>query len=293
MKPLTFLFISILVIACSGTKRISETSQKDIVKQQQNIEMKTKVDAIANNITKPEIKRDTVHIGSITQPKIEIDTATIYKEAFNHDNWDILLQHYVSNHGNVNYKAFKNNRKALLNYITLLSENTPNENWTKADELAYWINAYNAMTIDLILRHYPVKSIKDIEKPWQQRFWKLGEKWYNLDEIEHQILRKMNEPRIHFAIVCASYSCPKLQNRAFVASNIEEQLTMATKTFLSDSSRNIILENQLQLSKIFQWFAKDFKQEGALIDFINQYSKIQVSKNAKKSFLDYNWDLNE
>ena len=149
------------------------------------------------------------------------------------------------------------------------------------------------MTIDLILRHYPLKSIKDIEKPWEQRFWKLGNKWYNLEEIEHQILRKMNEPRIHFAIVCASYSCPKLQNYAFVASNLEDQLTIATKEFLNDSKRNSITESAVGLSKIFQWFAKDFKQNSSLIGFLNEYSDIKISEKAKKGFKDYSCALNE
>ena len=103
----------------------------------------------------------------------------------------------------------------------------------------------------------------------------------------------MDEPRIHFAIVCASFSCPKLQNEAFTSVNLEKQLTSATKEFLNDSKRNEISASNLKLSKIFQWFAKDFKQEGSLIDFLNQYSDIKISPNAKKRFMDYNWDLNE
>ncbi|MDC1365318.1 DUF547 domain-containing protein [Algibacter sp.] len=121
----------------------------------------------------------------------------------------------------------------------------PNDSCTKEDKLAYWINAYNVLTVDLILRHYPIKSIKDIKKPWDQRYWKLGDKWYNLNEIEHQILRKMNKPRIHFAIVCASFSCPKLQNKAFEPANLYTQLSNATKSFLSDSKRNSISENNI------------------------------------------------
>jgi hypothetical protein len=121
----------------------------------------------------------------------------------------------------------------------------------------------------------------------------LGEKWYNLDEIEHQILRKMNEPRIHFAIVCASYSCPKLQNEAFVASNLEQQLTKATKKFLNDPERNSISKDNLELSKIFKWFAKDFKRNGSLIDFLNQYTDVKISTKARINYKDYNWDLNE
>lgn len=214
-------------------------------------------------------------------------------EAFDHSSWNNLLQKYVSNQGNVNYKGFKSEHSSLSNYITSLSENTPTETWTEEDKLAYWINAYNALTIDLIVRNYPLNSIKDISKPWEQSLWKLGPKWYNLEEIEHQILRKMNEPRIHFGIVCASYSCPKLQNEAFTASNLDDQLTKATKGFLADSNRNNISENSLKLSKIFKWFASDFKQNGNLIDFLNRYSEITISKNAKKSYKDYNWSLNE
>ena len=167
------------------------------------------------------------------------------EEAFNHSNWNRLLQKYVSEKGNVNYKAIKANKKELSNYITSLAENIPNDHWTKEDILAYWINAYNALTIDLILRHYPIESIKDIKDPWNQRYWKLGAKWYHLNEIEHDILRKMGEPRIHFSIVCASFSCPKLQNEAFTAVNLDAQLTNATKEFLSDPERNTISEDYL------------------------------------------------
>lgn len=103
----------------------------------------------------------------------------------------------------------------------------------------------------------------------------------------------MNEPRIHFAIVCASISCPKLQNTAFNAENLDDQLTKATKGFLNDTNRNELSENNIQLSKLFQWFAKDFKQDGSLIDFLNRYTLVKISAKAKKSFKAYNWDLNE
>ncbi|OEK08072.1 hypothetical protein A8C32_15415 [Flavivirga aquatica] len=212
---------------------------------------------------------------------------------FSHNIWNTLLQKHVSNQGNVNYKAFKNDRKLLSTYITTLSQNMPNTSWAKEDKLAYWINAYNAMTIDLILRYYPLKSIKNIKKPWDQRFWKLGDKWYNLNEIEHEILRKMNEPRIHFAIVCASFSCPKLQNKAFSALNLEEQLTTSTKQFLNDTKRNNISNNTLELSKIFKWFSSDFTKNQSLIQFLNKYTSVQISDKAKKHFKDYDWSLNE
>ncbi|MFL1012543.1 DUF547 domain-containing protein [Flavisericum labens] len=217
----------------------------------------------------------------------------INAQKVSHDAWNNILKDYVSEKGNVNYKSLKNNQGDITQYINYLGENTPNEDWSENEKLAYWINAYNALTIDLILKHYPIKSIKDIKNPWKQRLWTLGKKSFNLDEIEHEILRNMGEPRIHFAIVCASFSCPKLQNEAFTAEQLDRQLTKATKEFLNDSGRNEISKNKLKLSKIFQWFSKDFEKNGSLIDFLNQYSDIEISTKAKKTFKDYNWDLNE
>ena len=214
-------------------------------------------------------------------------------ELIDHSSWNNLLKKNVTIDGKVNYKGFKADENELKDYINYLGTHSPHDTWTKEEQLAYWINAYNALTVDLIIRHYPVKSIKYIKNPWEQRLWKLGDKWHNLDEIEHQILRKMNEPRIHFAIVCASFSCPKLQNEAFEASKIEEQLSKVAKEFLSDTNRNEISENSLKLSKIFQWFSKDFKQNGSVVDFINIYTDIDITPKAKISYKNYNWDLNE
>lgn len=294
MKYLQLLFVLILISACSGTKRFVEHPQK-VTTQNQKIK-----DSIIEII---EESKDKL-IDTIIQ--VEKDTQKQNPEKFNqtltkrfistHQLWNELLKTYVSNNGNVNYSSFKTDHKKLLDYIYVLNLAKSNEafqSFSKEEKLAYWINAYNAMTIDLILRHYPIESIKEIKDPWEQRLWKLGEKWYNLNDIEHQILRKMDEPRIHFAIVCASYSCPKLQNEAFTSSNLDAQLTKVTKNFLHDYEKNNISENNLELSKIFQWFAKDFKQNGSLINFLNQYSDIKISDKAKKSFKDYNWDLNE
>ena len=216
-----------------------------------------------------------------------------YNSIFSHKRWNSILQKHVSNIGNVDYKSIRENRTELDIYIDTLGENMPTEDWTKNQKLAYWINAYNALTVDLIIRNYPIESIKDIKNPWEQRLWELGNKTYSLEEIEHEILRKMSEPRIHFAIVCASYSCPKLQNKAFTAENLEGQLTNVTKEFLADNNRNEISENSIKISKIFDWFSKDFTQNGSMIDFLNQYSEVKISPSAKKRYKDYNWALNE
>jgi hypothetical protein len=214
-------------------------------------------------------------------------------QTVNHSLWQTLLENHVSSDGNVNYKALKSNSSQLNTYINQLSKSTPSERSSKEEKLAYWINAYNALTIDLILRNYPVKSIKEINNPWKQRLWEFGKNNYNLDEIEHEILRNMNEPRIHFAIVCASYSCPKLQNEAFTAEKLDQQLTKVTKEFLADTNRNQISENSIKISKIFDWFSKDFTKNGSLIDFLNLYTEVNISPNAKKRYKDYNWALND
>ncbi|WP_370477800.1 DUF547 domain-containing protein [Tamlana flava] len=230
------------------------------------------------------------------EPSLEFNQILTKRAMPAHQLFDELLQKHVSDDGVVNYKSFKTEYKKLLDYIHVLSLMHNYESFltlSKEEKLAYWINAYNALSIDLVLRHYPIKSIKDIKNPWEQRLWKLGDSMYSLNKIEHDILRKMNEPRIHFAIVCASYSCPKLLNEAFTTPKLEKQLTEVTKEFLNDSRRNEISENKLKLSKIFQWFTKDFEQNGSLIDFLNQYSDIKISSKAKKSFKEYNWSLNE
>ncbi len=217
---------------------------------------------------------------------------TVQSNSIDHSLFSELLQKHVSSKGKVDYKGFQSDRVKLDNYLKSLGKNIPSDSWAKEEKLAYWINAYNAFTIDLILRNPSVKSIKDIDDPWGQKLWKLGDKWYDLNEIEHKILRKMNEPRIHFAIVCASVSCPKLQNSAFIGSKLDIQLTISTKEFLNDPSKNKILTNKLELSKIFKWFSQDFKQGHSLIDFLNKYSDIEISQKASISYKDYDWNLN-
>jgi len=284
MKNVSFVLIIILFTACSGSKNLNtnlpnETVEKVILKDVAEVEKLSN-----SNPVSTETKAQIEDVSTEKTPIIE---------TFSHSKWNELLQKYVSPEGNVNYKGFKVERKKLLAYISDLSENTPAESWNKQAQLAYWINTYNTLTVDLILRNYPMKSIKVIKDPWEQRLWKLNGKWYNLNDIEHKILRNMDEPRMHFAIVCASVSCPKLLNEAYTSEHLEAQLTKATTDFLSDTERNVITENSIELSKIFQWFAKDFKQNGNVIDFINQYSEVKISEKTKKSFKDYNWDLNE
>jgi hypothetical protein len=180
----------------------------------------------------------------------------------------------------------------LNRYLNEFVKKHPNELWTKNETLAYWINAYNAFTIKLIIDNYPVKSINDISQPWDKKFIPINGKSISLNYIEHEILRKMNEPRIHFAINCASISCPKLLNEAYVPETLDGQLDNAAKEFIN-SNKNKLTSGNIKISKIFKWFKKDFETNGSIIDFINNYSEIKLSSKEKIGYLDYNWSLNE
>jgi hypothetical protein len=125
------------------------------------------------------------------------------------------LQLHVSDTGKVNYKGLLSNQEPFRKYLEYLASNAPKESWSNAEKKAFWINAYNAYTIQLILDNYPTESIKDISDPWGKTFFKIGGKTMSLNTIEHKILRPMGDSRIHFAIVCASESCPKLLNCAY------------------------------------------------------------------------------
>jgi len=221
-----------------------------------------------------------------------------------HQLWNELLKVNVKPNGQVDYKGFIREKPKLESYLKLLSENAPDRSkWSKNEQLAYWINVYNAYTVKLIVDFYPTKSIRDlgprikiplIKDVWHYKFFKIAGVDMSLDEVEHSILRKeFEEPRIHFAINCASVSCPPLLNEAFVAANLENQLTRVTTTFINDPSRNKISSQSAQLSSIFSWFKGDFTKKGTLIEFLNRYSKVKISPNARISFLDYNWNLNE
>ena len=145
----------------------------------------------------------------------------------------------------------------------------------------------------LITDNYPLKSIKDLKNPWDKEWVKVGSQTYSLGDIEHKILRKMHDPRIHFAINCASYSCPKLVNVAYMPKTIESQLAKATSDFINDASKNNIKTNKLLLSNIFKWYKGDFTENGSLIDYIQQYTKVALKANSKINYLEYDWTLNE
>jgi len=286
-----------ILTACGASRRAAKEitqAPQPVVEEKVTVPVKKEIPSVPETPEVPvppvkETKEKTV-ITETEEIKADIEEAG---ELVNHTTYNNLLEQYVTPEGNVNYDGFKNNWKVLRDYIALLAERTPDASWPLEEQLAYWMNAYNALTVDLILRHYPVSSIKDIKDPWGQRFWKLGGKWINLNEIEHEILRKKGDPRIHFGINCASFSCPPLLNEAFTAQKVDAQLDELARRFINDSQRNTITVDTIEISKIFNWFAKDFKTDGSIIDYLNKYSKVTIAPKAKRKFKDYDWTLNK
>ncbi len=230
-----------------------------------------------------------------------IVVSTFAQKAPSHQQWDKLLKKHVNASGLVDYKGFKKDQDELNTYLKTLSDNAPQDNWSENDKKAFWINAYNAYTVSLILQHYPVKSIKDIagkiykiNTPWDIQFITIGGKKYNLNNIEHDILRKkFDDARIHFALVCAAMSCPKLQRDAYTGDKINAQLKDAGKDFLNDQSKNRVGADKAELSNYFSWYKGDFTKKGSLADFINKYSQTKMNDKTKINTVDYNWSLNE
>ncbi len=224
------------------------------------------------------------------EPPVVQETESIV--IFNHQKWDILLSKYVSSNGKVNYKGFKSEESVLNEYLEELKVNKPGQYAGKSEKLAYWINVYNAFTVKLILENYPLKSITDLDKPWDQPVVDVGKELLSLSHVENEILRKLEEPRIHFAINCASASCPILLNAAFVKEKMEQQLTKVTKGFIADNTKNDLTKIPVELSKIFDWYAVDF-ENGNVIRFINDYVVNKVPLGTDVSFKEYDWSLNE
>lgn len=222
-----------------------------------------------------------------------------------HEAFDALLKKYVSVEGKVNYKGFIKDSANLNGYLNLLSKTPPDEKtWSREEQMAYWINAYNAFTIKLIIKYYPIKSIKDIgssiqipfvNTPWDIKFIAIGNEKLDLNTMEHGKLRKsFDDPRIHMALVCASKSCPILLNEAYNARKLDEQLTRQTIAFFADSFRNKVSPDRPQLSMIFNWYGMDFSKNGhSVISFVNTYSKVKIKPKAKIDYLDYDWGLND
>lgn len=240
----------------------------------------------------------------------------------------ILKNHVVSTDGGkssqVKYAELLKDHAQLKTYLESLSKVSESEfnSWTKPQRMAFLINAYNGFTLELILQNYPVKSIKDIggtfDNRWKRKFFKLFGQDFYLDKIEHETLRKpgaFDEPRVHFAVNCASIGCPALREEAFTADKLDKQLEEQTVRFLSDRSRNRYdtKSGKLDVSMIFKWFSVDWESgykgfDGktpaikSREDYFARYAKLLADAPADQqkiadgkatiSTLDYSWLLN-
>lgn len=232
-------------------------------------------------------------------------------DQIDHSPWDAILRKYVDDDGMVNYRGLHGSPadvQALDSYLQSLSTAGPQMRATRDAKLAFWINAYNALTIHGILREYPTTSIRNhTPKLWGYNIWKdlqlyIGGQPYSLEQIEHEILRKMGEPRIHFVIVCASIGCPRLLNEAYVPSRVQVQLEANARDFFSRSQnfRYDQPNRRFYLSSILSWFDEDFGSDrAAQLRKIAPWLPTEAAQQAAAqnavsvSFLDYNWNLNE
>jgi hypothetical protein len=242
----------------------------------------------------------------------------------NHADWDALLKRHVivaQNGGSsrVDYAGFSRDRGALNGYLDSLSAVAQTDflGWTREQRLAFLVNAYNAYTVKLVLTRYPdLKSIKDLgsflQSPWKKEFFMLLGAGRSLDGVEHELIRApgvFDEPRIHFALNCASVGCPMLRDEAYAGARLESQLEDGTRRFLGDRSRNRYdpASGKLEVSRIFDWYKAEFERGSRGIvsvpHFLARYAGLLADAAAARAvvregqaqirYLDYDWTLNE
>ncbi len=212
-----------------------------------------------------------------------------------------LLEKYVDN-GVVDYQGFKNEEAKLDRYLEVL-EDTDTTVLPRKEQLAFFINAYNAWTIKLILSAYPdIRSIKDLgslfKSPWKKKIARIDGEVITLDNIEHDILRpRFQDPRIHFAVNCASKSCPPLRSEPYEGELLDRQLTEMTEAFINDPERNRLQGKTLYVSRIFKWYSEDFDED--IVGFFVKYAQgelretlVEHAGSIEVEYLDYDWSLN-
>ena len=228
-----------------------------------------------------------------------------------HSRWTRLLQaHTVEAPGpatNVRYRTLESTPAELEAYLAELSSVKAADfaKWPRDERLAFLLNAYNAFTVKLVVDAYPVRSIKDIgglwESPWKKKFVPLLGRTISLDDLEHVWIRpQYREPRIHFAVVCASVGCPRLQREAFRATDLEAQLATATREFLGDRRWNRVTPEAVEVSHLFKWYGSDWGGSRTLRSFLAD--GLGMGEPARSRFLaekiplrftTYDWSLNE
>lgn len=227
-----------------------------------------------------------------------------------HSAWDAFVKKYVEDNpeglNQVNYSnVSESDRKALDGYLAHLAA-TPVSSLNQPEQMVYWINLYNALTLDVILEHHPVKSIRDIDispglfsdGPWSKKLMTIEGEEVSLDDIEHRILRPIwKDPRIHYAVNCASVGCPDLIAKAYVASETEVVLEANAIAYINSPRGARIKDGELTVSSIYDWFQEDFGgNEKGVLAHLAKYAKGDLKAaiaNAKSiDDYDYDWTLN-
>ncbi len=216
------------------------------------------------------------------------------QEKVDHSAWDQILILNVLDNGMVDYEGVTRDVSVFYEYFRYLCKISPQDNWSNEEKLAYWLNVYNATAMKMIIDEYPITSINDIENPWKRKAFKTQGVRYSLDDIEHSILRKFDDPRIHFLLNCGSLSSPRLWNRAYTSMNILDALDDRTKEFINDPQRNQITSSMVKISQLFEWYKDDFESNNiSVVDFINQYATVKIKKIPRNAYITYDWSLNK
>lgn len=245
------------------------------------------------------------------------------------ENYADVLKQRVNERGMVDYRGLKRSPEQLESFLDAIAaiKRADYETWSRDEQIAFWLNAYNGITLKAIIDHYPIEpsfwtsrfypenSIRQIDGVWDELAWEVMGRKMTLDEIEHGVLRKdFDEPRIHMALVCAAMGCPPLRNEPYVGKRLDAQLNDQTQRFLSNPTKFRIdrKAEEVRLSPIFKWFGEDFisrhpprgrfdehsRAEGAVLMFLTQHleegdARWLLRNEFDIEYLDYDWSLNE
>ncbi|GAA4017945.1 DUF547 domain-containing protein [Hymenobacter fastidiosus] len=219
-----------------------------------------------------------------------------------HAPWNALLTKYVTRDGHVDYSGFLDDEDQVDAYLQTIRKTPPDEQrWSRNEQQAYWLNVYNAATVYLVLQYYPVasmneikvKTLKGYKSAWEASIVTVGTREYSLNEIEREILRtKFQDPRVHFALVCAAATSPPLLNEAYDGTRLDQQLDGQVQRFLNMPRFNQLAPDHIRLSSIFDWYAAEFGEGEKLVAWLNRYTTVPIAATATVEFLSFDWALN-
>jgi hypothetical protein len=234
--------------------------------------------------------------------KAYTEGATIKVE---HDDWQYMLDRYVTANKGIHLFSYSNvsnsDKKKLKGYLLYLASINPKK-LNRAQQMAFWVNLYNASTVSLILEHYPVTSIKKIgsiiSSPWDKKFITVNRKALSLNNIEHGILRPIfNDSRIHYVVNCASKGCPNLPKKALTSANAQRVLDRAARSYINHPRGLEVKQGRLKLSTLYKWYRNDFgRTKAQLVSHLSRYARPEIRRKIKQHYpidYHYDWSLNE